>query len=108
MPFRHHNLVVGGGLKYFFVQNAFSPPVSYEGSKKSLQIRDDINMTQKKGDENMKCANKEMQEEMVGVLTAISIVSKRLASRLLQLDEEIKKEGESKHEQNETCVGCSK
>ena len=28
--------------------------------------------------------DKEMQEEMVGVLTAISIVSKRLANRLLQ------------------------
>lgn len=27
---------------------------------------------------------KEMQEELVGVLTAISIVSKRLANRLLQ------------------------
>jgi hypothetical protein len=33
-------------------------------------------------------ANKEIQDEMVGVLTAISIVSKRLASRLLDLDEE--------------------
>jgi hypothetical protein len=32
-------------------------------------------------------ANKEIQDEMVGVLTAISIVSKRLASRLLDLDE---------------------
>nr|WP_289037928.1 hypothetical protein [uncultured Allobacillus sp.] len=31
--------------------------------------------------------NKDMQEEMVGVLTAISIVSKRLANRLSQLDE---------------------
>ena len=29
-------------------------------------------------------ANKEMQEEMVGILTAISIVSKRLANRLLK------------------------
>jgi len=44
-----------------------------------------LDMTQKKGDENMN-ASKEIQDEMVGVLTAISIVSKRLASRLLDLD----------------------
>ena len=44
-------------------------------------------MTQKKGDQNMN-ASKEIQDEMVGVLTAISIVSKRLASRLLDLDNE--------------------
>lgn len=44
-------------------------------------------MTQKKGDENMN-ASKEIQDEMVGVLTAISIVSKRLATRLLDLDNE--------------------
>lgn len=43
-------------------------------------------------------ANKEIQEEMVGVLTAISIVSKRLAHRLLQLNEEKKKKGEALHE----------
>ena len=30
--------------------------------------------------------NKEFQEEMVGILTAISIVSKRLAGRLLKAD----------------------
>lgn len=42
-------------------------------------------MTQKKGDENMN-ASKEIQDEMIGVLTAISIVSKRLATRLLDLD----------------------
>jgi hypothetical protein len=47
----------------------------------------DLDMTQKKGDENMN-ASKEIQDEMVGVLTAISIVSKRLASRLLDLDNE--------------------
>jgi len=46
----------------------------------------------------MAVANKEMQEEMVGVLTAISIVSKRLANRLVQLEEEKKEEGESKDE----------
>ena len=39
----------------------------------------------KEADKQMKPdANKEMQEEMVGILTAISIVSKRLASRLLK------------------------
>lgn len=53
----------------------------------------------KKGEkEMMSGASKEIQEEMVGVLTAISIVSRRLASRLLQLDEESKEEGEDKHE----------
>ena len=54
----------------------------------------------KEGDKPMKSdANKEMQEEMVGVLTAISIVSKRLANRLLQLDEE--KETEHETDQRE-------
>ncbi len=33
-----------------------------------------------------KVFNTEMQEEMVGLLMAISIVSKRLANRLLQFD----------------------
>ncbi|WP_335871060.1 hypothetical protein [Bacillus sp. 2205SS5-2] len=46
--------------------------------------------------------NKELQEEMVGVLTAISIVSKRQANRLDQLDEQNKKEGEQKNEKNQT------
>ncbi|MEC1719099.1 hypothetical protein [Schinkia azotoformans] len=46
-------------------------------------------------------SHQEMQEEMVGVLTAISIVSKRLANRLIQLNEENGK-GEKEHEQNET------
>ncbi len=55
-------------------------------------------MTQKKGDENMN-ASKEIQDEMVGVLTAISIVSKRLASRLLDLDSET--EDEQKNEEQE-------
>ena len=34
-----------------------------------------------------KVVDLEMQDEMAGVLTAISIVSKRLAIRLLQLNE---------------------
>jgi len=55
-------------------------------------------MTQKKGDENMN-ASKEIQDEMVGVLTAISIVSKRLASRLLDLDNE--PEDEQKKDEQE-------
>jgi hypothetical protein len=42
--------------------------------------------------------NKEMQDEMVGVLTAISIVSKRLANRLIQLDNQNDKKGEMKSE----------
>lgn len=49
-----------------------------------------------------KSVNKDMQEEMVGVLTAISIVSKRLANRLSQLDEQNKKKGEKANEQNQT------
>ena len=44
-------------------------------------------MTQKKGDKIMN-ASKVIQDEMVGVLTAISIVSKRLASRLIDLDKD--------------------
>lgn len=35
--------------------------------------------------------SKEMQKEMVGVLTAISIVTKRLASRLMEQEEKDKK-----------------
>jgi hypothetical protein len=54
----------------------------------------DLDMTQKKGDENMN-ASKEIQDEMVGVLTAISIVSKRLASRLLDLDNDSEDEQKS-------------
>ena len=49
-----------------------------------------------------KSVNKDMQEEMVGVLTAISIVSKRLANRLSQLDEQNEKKGEKANEQNQT------
>lgn len=55
-------------------------------------------MTQKKGDDNMN-ASKEIQHEMIGVLTAISIVSKRLASRLLDLDNETVDEQEQEQEQ---------
>ena len=44
-------------------------------------------MTQKKGDKIMN-ASKVIQDEMVGVLTAISFVSKRLASRLIDLDKD--------------------
>lgn len=40
---------------------------------------------------------KELQEEMVGVLTAISIVSKRLASRLMALEHKDEKENEADH-----------
>lgn len=41
---------------------------------------------------------KVMHEEMIGVLTAISIVSKRLANRLSQLDEQNEKKGEKANE----------
>ena len=52
-------------------------------------------MTQKKGEEKMN-ATKELQEEMVGVLTAISIVSKRLANRLVDLEKESEEEKREK------------
>lgn len=42
---------------------------------------------------------KEMQEELVGVLTAISIVSKRLANRLLLVQHQ--EEGGEADEQDE-------
>ncbi len=54
-------------------------------------------MTQKKGDDNMN-ASKEIQDEMIGVLTAISIVSKRLATRLIDLDNETVDEQEQEKE----------
>lgn len=54
-------------------------------------------MTQKKGDDNMN-ASKEIQDEMIGVLTAISIVSKRLATRLIDLDNETVDEQEQENE----------
>ena len=41
-----------------------------------------------------KDGNQVIQEEMIGVLTAISIVSKRLANRLSQLDAPNEKKGE--------------
>lgn len=43
--------------------------------------------------------SKEIQEEMIGVLTAISIVSKRLASKIIDLDKEKNsKKGELENE----------
>jgi hypothetical protein len=41
-------------------------------------------------------------EEMIGVLTAMSIVAKRLAKQLMRLEEE-----EEMNEQNETSIKCS-
>lgn len=56
-----------------------------------------LDMIQEKGADEMN-ANKEIQDEMIGVLTAISIVSKRLASRIIDLgndqDDENKEEKE--------------
>lgn len=43
-------------------------------------------------------ASKEIQDEMIGVLTAISIVSKRLATRLIDLDNEAVDEQEQEKE----------
>jgi hypothetical protein len=54
-----------------------------------------LDMTQKKEDENVN-TSKEIQDEMVGVLTAISIVSKRLANRLIDLDKVQVEEKEKK------------
>lgn len=47
----------------------------------------------------MNTANKELQEEMVGVLTAISIVSKRLANRLIELEEDETQDATEKREE---------
>ena len=44
-------------------------------------------------------ANKELQEEMVGVLTAISIVSKRLAGRIIEMDESKEEDTTEKREE---------
>ena len=57
----------------------------------------------KEGGKSIMTQKKEIQEEMVGVLTAISIVSKRLATRMLQQDEEkstekLNREGDLNHE----------
>lgn len=46
-------------------------------------------------EEDKELKNKETQEEMVGILLAISIVSKRLARRLSKLDEEDEAEEKS-------------
>ena len=62
----------------------------------------ELDMTQKKGEEKMN-ASKEIQEEMVGVLTAISIVSKRLATRLLDFDNEVVDEQEPNEQINENA-----
>jgi hypothetical protein len=52
----------------------------------------------KKGAKKMN-TSKEIQEEMIGVLTAISIVSKRLASKIIDLDKEKNsKKGELENE----------
>jgi len=42
--------------------------------------------------EDKELKNKETQDEMVGILLAISIVSKRLARKLSKLDEEDEEE----------------
>lgn len=46
---------------------------------------------------------KTQNEEMIGVLTAMSIVAKRLARQLMNL----KEEEEKVNEQNETSTRCS-
>lgn len=56
-------------------------------------------MTKKGGKDVMNTANKELQEEMVGVLTAISIVSKRLANRLIELEEDETQDATEKREE---------
>jgi len=56
-------------------------------------------MTNRGGKDMMNTANKELQEEMVGVLTAISIVSKRLANRLIELEEDETQDTAEKREE---------
>ncbi len=50
-------------------------------------------------EDDKKIVSKEMQDEMIGVLTAISIVSGRLARRLSKLTG---KEGQSNEEEEKT------
>lgn len=50
-------------------------------------------------------ADKEMHEEMVGVLTAIAIVSRRLANRLAQLDKQKHSQDSSLHEEDGSTKG---
>ena len=56
-------------------------------------------MTKRGGKDMMNTANKELQEEMVGVLTALSIVSKRLANRLIELEEDEMQDTAEKREE---------
>ncbi len=50
-------------------------------------------------EDSKKTLSEEMQDEMIGVLTAISIVSKRLARRLSKLDD---KDGQSYEKEEKT------
>ena len=60
----------------------------------------------KKGDESMITGGeKEMHDEMVGVLTAIAIVSRRLANRLAQLDKQKHSQDGSLHEEDHSTRG---
>lgn len=56
-------------------------------------------MKKRGGEDMMNSANKELQEEMAGVLTAISIVSKRLAGRIIEMDENKEKDTTEKREE---------
>lgn len=57
---------------------------------------------------NTKTTRKETRDEMIGMLTAISIVSKRLATRLSDMGESCggKENGGEVNEQNQATAGC--
>jgi hypothetical protein len=69
-----------------------------------VDIEDNKNKLPRKGDFPMnkpKINESAADEELIGVLTAISVVSKRLAKNLIQLEQQKKSmEGATNHEQN--------
>ncbi|MEO2811798.1 hypothetical protein ABHB17_06070, partial [[Eubacterium] siraeum] len=69
-----------------------------------VDIEDSKNKSPRKGDSPMnkpKINESATDEELIGVLTAISVVSKRLARNLIQLEQQKKfMEGATNHEQN--------
>jgi hypothetical protein len=69
-----------------------------------VDIEDSKNKSPRKGDFPMnkpKINESVTDEELIGVLTAISVVSKRLARNLIQLEQQKKSmEGATNHEQN--------
>ena len=72
------------------------PPVGTEDSKTTLVLRkEELPMTESKSNKIV------TDEELIGVLTAISVVSRRLARKLIQLNQTSQsQEGGKRDEQN--------